>query len=406
MMYRMLASAGALAVLAAACDTDDGGLLEADLTAKEILGALIFFDNNLSAQGDQSCAACHSALVGWTGPDESIDAHGAVYEGSIDGRYGARKPPSSAYAVFSPVLHRDAAGEFVGGNFWDGRATGERLGSPAADQAQGPFLNPVEQALPDAAAVVTRVCSSAYAALFRSVWGQGACDEVDAAYGFIARSIESYEASGAMSGFSSKFDAYLAGKVQLTQLEAQGLALFKGRARCANCHDIASEAGAPLFTDFSFANIGSPRNPENPFYEQPPEINPDGADFVDPGLGGFLATRPEWEHLALENRGKHRVPTLRGVDRRPTPGFVKAYGHNGYFKSLAEIVHFYNTRDVLPTCAPGDPGEKVSCWPAPEVADNVDDENTGDLGLTSAEEAALVAFLGTLSDGFQPQGHP
>lgn len=405
MRSRMLAC-GAIPVLAVACGPAQNGGDFAPLSAEEFLGGLIFFDEDLSVNRNQSCASCHGAAVGWTGPLESSDAHGAVHEGAIAGRFGARKPGSSAYAAFSPVLHLGADGEFVGGNFSDGRATGERLGNPAAEQAQEQLLDPVGQALPDAAAVVARVCSddARYAPLFRHVWGQDACDDVDEALVFIARSVVSYEASSAMSPFSSKFDAYLAGEVELTELESQGLELFEGQANCANCHDIGAGEGdaRPLLTDFTFANIGAPRNPENPFYAQSPEINPDGPAFVDPGLGGFLATRTEWAHLAAENHGKHRVPTLRNVDKRPDPSFVKAYGHNGYFKSLAEIVHFYNTRDILPTCAPEAPEEKIGCWPAPEVVDGIATDETGNLGLTIEEEVALVAFLQTLSDGYTP----
>ena len=112
------------------------------LTPQEDLGKLIFFDQNLSFNSNQSCAACHAPQSGWTGPEALINAHGAVYEGSITGRFGNRKPPSSAYATQSPIFHlsKQAGGTSVGGNFWDGRATGERLGSPSAEQAQGPFL--------------------------------------------------------------------------------------------------------------------------------------------------------------------------------------------------------------------------------------------------------------------------
>ena len=113
----------------------------------------------------------------------------------------------------------------------------------------------------------------------------------------------------------------------------------------------------------------------------PPKWNPDGADWIDPGLGGFLTDPQEW--------GKHKVPTLRNVDKRPYPEFVKAYVHNGVFKSLGEVVHFYNTRDVKD-------------WPEPEVAENVNTDELGDLGLTPDEEEAIVAFLKTLSDGFDP----
>jgi len=96
---------------------------------------------------------------------------------------------------------------------------------------------------------------------------------------------------------------------------------------------------------------------------------------------------------------------LRNVDMRPRPDFVKAYMHNGYFKSLKEVVHFYNTRDVLPQCKPGDRGEKVSCWSPPENAENVNRKQLGNLKLTDQEEDAVVAFLKTLTDDYRPPQH-
>ena len=101
-----------------------------------------------------------------------------------------------------------------------------------------------------------------------------------------------------------------------------------------------------------------------------------------------------------------QVPTLRNVDMRPKPDFVKSYMHNGYFKSLKEVVHFYNTRDVLPRCALGDPGEGATCWPAPESTDNMNTSRMGNLGLSDAEEDALVTFMQTLTDGFMPRDQP
>ena len=116
-----------------------------DLSATEELGKAIFFDN-ISSPDWMSCAACHAPISGWTGPIPGINIKGAVYRGAIPTRFGNRKPPSAAYATLSPIFHYDEVeGLFVGGNFWDGRATGESLGNPAADQALGPFLNPVEQ---------------------------------------------------------------------------------------------------------------------------------------------------------------------------------------------------------------------------------------------------------------------
>jgi cytochrome c peroxidase len=338
-----------------------------------------------------------------------VNAAGAVYEGSVTGRFGNRKPPSSAYAAPSPIFHLalDKKGDlFVGGNFWDGRATGERLGNAAAEQALGPFLNPLEQALAAPGDVVSRICAGAYAALFQNVWGADICQNVAAAYDAVGLSVAAYEGSAESDAFTSKFDAVRSGAATLTHEERLGLNLFRGKGKCAACHTLdEGAAGAPLFTDFTFDNLGVPRNPQNPWYAMPASVNPDGATWIDPGLSGFLATRVEFLSLAGENAGKHKVPTLRNVDLRPDPGFVKAYGHNGYFKTLEGIVHFYNTRDVKPACA-GEYTEAqalaADCWPAAEVAANVNTAELGDLHLTPRQEQAIVAFLRTLSDGYQP----
>ncbi|WP_020158670.1 MULTISPECIES: cytochrome-c peroxidase [Methylobacter] len=395
----------------ALCLTTATGAAQA-LTPIEQLGKDIFFDPNLSFNANQACAACHSPEVGWTGPDAAINATGGVYEGSIPGRFGNRKPPSSAYATFSPTLHymmerREAL--FIGGNFWDGRATGEKLGNPAADQAQGPFLNPLEQALSASADVVSEVCGSSYADLFQQVWGPDVCDpdKVAAAFDNIARSIAAFEASPESNAFTSKYDYYLKGLARLTREERKGLILFKTKGRCANCHvlDRGPNGEPPLFTDFTYENLGVPRNPENPFYTQT-DFNPLGDSWIDLGLGGFLASREDYQQFAAANDGKQKVPTLRNVDKRPHEGFVKAYGHNGYFKSLKGIVHFYNTRDVKPVCADPFTTEAdalaQNCWPASEVPENVNIRELGNLHLTEDQEDAIVTFLKTLSDGYQP----
>jgi cytochrome c peroxidase len=380
------------------------------LTPAQQLGKQLFFDESLSINGNQACAACHAPASGWTGPDASINAHGAVYEGSVPGRFGNRKPPSSAYATPSPILHLER-GMFVGGNFWDGRATGLRLGSPSAEQALGPFLNPLEQALPSPADVVGLVCTGGYSALFLQVCGAAACDpaSVQAAYDCVGLSIAAYEGSPEVNQFSSKYDAVVAGTARLTREEQQGLAVFMGKGKCSRCH-VATPRGRPaLFTDYTYDNLGVPRNPENPFYDEP-AFNPAGLGWLDLGLGGFLATQgdPQWAALAAASYGKHKVPTLRNVDAwDPALGpRVKAYSHNGWFKSLESIVHFYNTRDVLPMCPGGSYTEAqalaAGCWPPPEIPRNVNTKELGNLGLSAAEEAALVAFMRTLTDGFVP----
>jgi len=382
------------------------------LSPTEELGKAIFFDHSLSFNGNQSCASCHDPDVGWTGPNEAINIGGSVYEGSVAGRFGDRKPPASAYATPSPILHyviEKKEALFIGGSFWDGRATGEKLGSPAADQAQGPFLNPLEQALAAAGDVVAKICAGSYADLFKQVWGADRCESANAsaAYDQVALSIAAYEASAESNAYTSKYDYYLKGMAALTKEEKNGLNLFKSKGKCARCHVLerGPNGEPPLFTDFTFDNLGVPRNPDNPFYSNA-AFNPDGYSWTDKGLGGFLSSRMDYQQFAGANYGKQKVPTLRNVDKRPHANFVKAYGHNGYFKSLKGIVHFYNTRDAKPACA--DPFTREAdalqqnCWPAPEVAVNMNTKEVGNLHLTEAQEDAIVAFMKTLSDGYQP----
>jgi cytochrome c peroxidase len=399
----------------------------------ERLGKVIFFDKNLSINKNQSCAVCHASNVGWTGPDSDLNAGGSIYEGSVSNLFGNRKPPSSSYATPSPIFHAvdGIHGEFVGGNFWAGRATGEKLGNPAADQAQGPFLNPVEQALPDAACVIERVCSARYARKFNKVWGKESCDiefpenidkvcfdpdgmidlseedrtKVNTAYDNIALSIAAFEDSSRVNSFSSKFDAYLAGNVKFKKREKKGFRLFMGKGKCANCHVLDRGPGnePPLLTDFTFDNLGVPKNIYNPWYDMT-DFNPLGIAWVDLGLGGFLDTRDDYNQFASKNYGKQKVPSLRNVDKRPYFSFVKAYMHNGYFKTLKGIVHFYNTRDIKPRCKDSFTTEAdalaMDCWPEPEVSANVNIDEMGNLGLSNKEEEAIVAFMKTLSDGY------
>jgi cytochrome c peroxidase len=418
----------------------------------ELLGKVLLFDKQLSVNRNEACAFCHMPETGFTGPVSEINRTTGAYPGSVRTRFSERTPQTHTYAPLSPVLHyNEGQGDLVGGNFWDMRATGRRLGNPAAEQAEGPPVDPTEMALPDIACAVYRASQRPYRALFESVWGVqafaigwpanteevcsqpgppsasdpapvhlSAIDRGRAAATFdqMAQSIAGYEASHEVTAFSSKYDAVLAGKAQFSPQEQQGYALFRGKARCNECHRDGGPGEDPLFTDFTASNIGTPANPELPYYaEGEPDArgyvaNQSGAAFVDLGVGGFLAnghplSQPSmvdarWQVLAPQNRGRVQVPTLRNVDKRPSPDFVKAYGHNGYFKSLKEIVHFYNTRDVLPRCADHDPREGTACWPAPETTENVNKNKVGNLGLSDNEENALVAFLQTLTDGFSP----
>jgi cytochrome c peroxidase len=379
----------------------------------QLLGEKLFFDERLSDPEGQSCASCHGPDVGWTGPDEEVNKTGGVYPGALHSRFGNRKPNSSAYATLSPLFHtilENGKIIFVGGNFWDGRATGAVLGNPAADQAQGPFLNPVEQNIARADIIIEKVRASEYSSLFekagREIWGindVNKCKDINLLYGIVGIAIAAYENSDKVNQFSSKYDYYLMGRVKLTEKELKGLELFNGKGKCALCHtnDYSQGGSLPLFTDFTFENLGVPKNPLNPWYKMDSNFNKEGADWIDTGLADYLKGVPQYAMLASENIGKHQVPTLRNVDKRPSKNYVKAFCHNGYFKSLQDIVHFYNTRDLLPS--PGtlpDPKPGINCWPEPEVSANINKTETGNLGLTYEEETLIVEFLKTLSDGF------
>ena len=422
----------------------------------ELLGKLMLYDKNLSVHRNEACAFCHMPETGFTGPVSELNRTTGSYPGSVRTRFSNRKPQSHAYAPLSPVLHYNPGqGDLVGGNFWDMRATGRRLGNPAAEQAQGPPTNPVEMGLPDIACAVYRASRRPYRPLFESVWGPQAfatvwpgdveevCNrpgpppagdplpvhlsrvdrgQVSATFDQMAQSIAGYEASAEVTPFTSKFDAVLAKKARFTTQEQQGYDLFRGNARCNECHRDGGPGEDPLFTDFTASNIGTPANPRLPYYEENrPDVfgyvaNPQGSQYVDEGVGSFLTKRQllshpsevdqRWLKLAPDFQARVQVPTLRNVDKRPYPAFVKAYGHNGYFTSLREIVHFYNTRDVLPRCKPHDPGEGTTCWPAPESTENMNTSKVGHLGLSEAEEDAIVSFMQTLTDGFMSFDRP
>jgi len=353
-------------------------LCAGELSPVEQLGKQLFFDTNLSTPAGQSCASCHSPETGFSGPNSNVNLKTGVYQGAAPGQFGNRKPPTAAYASFSPKREYNAKDEtYEGGQFWDGRA------DDLVEQAKGPFLNPLEMNNASAEVVVDKVRQSSYRVLFEQVYGE----QADSATTFdqIARAIAAYETSREVNSFSSKYDAYLAGRAKLTDAESRGLKLYAGKANCTACHphERAADGSPPLFTDFTYDNVGTPRNPANPFYQATAAVNADGPRYRDLGLGGVL--NDETHH------GKVKVPTLRNVAKKPHPQFVKSYLHNGSFKSLKDVVHFYNDRDKSP-----------QEFGTPDVEENVNRDELGNLGLTSAEEDDVVAFLETLSDGYVP----
>src|SRR6202790_3717557 len=453
--------------------------------ANVLLGKVMNFDENISPFKNRACGFCHMPYAGFSGPMPSVNLTMIAYPGSLPYRAGKRTAQRYPYAPDFPVLnHNDTQAAFFGGNFWDSRATGYLLGSPDANQAQGPPVDTQEHALPDTACIAFRLESATYKSFFEKIWGDGLdikfpgnteeiCETPGGAkkfgtdtmpiklspedrarandvYDHWAQSLDQYEASPDVSAFSSKFDAYLAGNATLTTDELAGYTLFRGKANCNSCHldgrstaptppppqgtaPGSSDTGAaadsrPLFTCFGSANLGVPLNPRDAiYYQNTPDsfgftANPFGFAFRDLGLGTFLRSGPgswpspndEWTQFAPTSDGQMQTSTARNValvppqcptTEAPGPYFQKEFFHNGYIKSLKQLVHFYNTRDVPAFMfnvtsghCPKGTIEKVTCWPMPEVKNN-EDMTVGNLGLSDTEENQIVAFLQTLSDG-------
>lgn len=368
---------------------------EADrLTPLQVLGKQLFEDPSLSEPRGLSCASCHDARRAFSGNNGSSVA--AVSLGSRPEAFGLRHTPSILYSSFSPafdfVADPDAPGKLtaVGGQFRDGRA------ATLVDQAQVPFLSRREMNNADPAAVMSKVLRAPYAPLFTQIFGVRALDNAETVLRHAGEAIAVFEQSPRFHPFSSKFDAVLRGEAQLTPLEARGFSLFKDRQKgnCLSCH-----AGSPgstdprdwLFTDFTYDNLGVPRNSEIPDDRDP--------SFFDLGLcaqPGLSAKPPAGVDVAALC-GAFKVPTLRNV------AVTGPYMHNGRFASLREVVSFYATRDTDPArWYPG--GTKFDDLPL-QYRKNVNvrevpyDRHPGEAPrLDEAEVDAVVAFLETLTD--------
>jgi cytochrome c peroxidase len=337
---------------------------EVDSAAQESLGEKLYFDTNLSNPPGQSCATCHLPTAGFADPDNNQPTS----EGAVAGRFGNRNSPTASYAsqvpVFSFVVGGPGGGHYVGGQFLDGRASTLEL------QALGPFLNALEMNMASEAAVIDQIKLATYATEFETVYGAGALDDSATAYQQVSQAIAAFERTDVFSPFSSRFDAVQNGTDGFTVAEQNGLTLFNGKGDCSRCHRTGN--GNPeVFSNFEYRNIGTPPNLNNPFLALDNNLNPDGAGFVDLGLGSAVNE--------VAQNGKFRTPTLRNISQ------TAPYMHNGVFNSLIEVVNFYNRRDV----------DGI----VPEVNQNVDNGgNIGNLNLTPPEVQDLVAFMQTLTD--------
>ena len=331
-LLQALAMAGMLAALGA-CGGGTGSTANSvnpaaasELSAAAALGEKIFNDVSLSASGKMSCATCHNAANAHAQSNSlSVQLGGAKLDVP-----GFRAVPSLRYLNLSPAFSFDAEGTPTGGFTRDGRA------QSLAQQAGTPLLAQHEMANLDKTDVIVKLQRSAYVNEFKKVFGSAIFEHAETAFDRIEFALQQYQKEDPdFHPYDSKYDQFLAGKAKLDDAQLRGLALFNNPAKgnCAACHTSSrgSDGSAPLFTDFTYDNIGVPRN-----FAIPATAN---AGYFDLGLCG-----PDRIDLSTRTDlcGAFKVPTLRNVATR------KVFFHNGRFTSLREAIGFYVRRDTNP----------------------------------------------------------
>ena len=405
----------------------------ATLSAAAQLGEKIFHDAALSESGLQSCSTCHvqsqafAADPSPAGPDRGLPV--ALGGPGMD-LPGFRNTPTLMYLSYSPAFHFAADGSPNGGFFRDGRA------ATLADQAVRPFTSPFEMANADAAAVVAKLMTRPYLADFEALYGSAVLSDPATALRRMGQALAAYESEDPdFHPFSSKFDSWQTGQATLTDQELRGFALFNNptKGNCAACHPSTSANGStpPLFTDFSYDNLGVPRNPAIPanLDATAPGYTPVDSDdgvhhYYDLGICGPF--RDNGGSNVSGSCGQFKVPTLRNV------ALTAPYFHNGRFATLEQAIGFYVRRDTNPEeWYPNNPDGTVTKFddlpaayggqfavvpgvPGSDAA-YVGNVNTGEIpynrhigdapALDAGEIRDLIAFLCTLTDGYDP-AHP
>lgn len=377
----------AVALSLTGCNEESINTQTTELSAQAALGKQIFFDTSLSVSGLQSCGTCHEPSRAHAANDNLAVPMG----GPAMATQGFSNAPSLNYLQFNPSFYFDNEGTPTGGFFRDGRA------ASFAAQAKAPFLAAHEMANASIDDVVLKLASASYAAEFELLFGAGIFNTPKEAFSRAALAIAAYEIEDPVfRPFDSKYDLFLQGKVQLSEQELRGFALFNNpvKGNCAGCHSSTSaEAGVPpLFTDFTYDNLGVPRN-------MAINANAD-ANYYDLGLCG-----PNRTDLSTRKDlcGAFKVPTLRNV------ALTAPYFHNGKFTTLKEVVEFYVRRDTHPEefyPVTGSGVEKFDDLP-PQYRKNVNttevpyNRKPGDEpALNASEIDDVVAFLNTLTDGY------
>ncbi len=382
-----------------------GSSEEIQLT-KEELGEKLFFDANLSLTRNTSCATCHDpenafvdARFSEDSTDQTVFVHGALSVGDDGFSLGGRNAPTAAYAQFNPDFGTNDDGDYIGGQFHDGRS------ATLKDQAMGPPLDGAEMQMPDKDSVIERIQeNSEYITAFENLYGDDIFDDINASYEAMAEAIAKFEKTEEFAPFDSKYDRFRdcreAGNSTSTCLsddnwtleEEAGYALFFSNANtnCATCHTIDSTSEAvlgvdELFTNFEYENIGTPRNIAAMDARVALGLQDANATFA--GLGGTVeATDANYTaHL-----GKTKVPTLRNI------AVTGPFMNNGVFAKLRTVIEFYDHQSGLGHHTNPETGE---AWVANDHNETVNNEVLKETeALSDQDIRRLEAFLRTLTD--------
>ncbi|MCK1392872.1 cytochrome c peroxidase [Bradyrhizobium sp. 1] len=398
----------------------------APLSAMALLGREIFYDASLSSSGMLSCASCHSADHAYGPPND-----GPVMRGGANLlRQGARAVPSLTYLDRHPnfsigpdkgdddnvidLAQMAALGQQAarttktaggtgastnivpqGGLFWDGRA------DTLQDQALFPLLDPNEMDGGSAEVVADKLRRAPYVQRFVELFGAGVLRNQRLLIAEAMFAVARYQVEEpSFHPYTSKYDHWLEGKARLSESELRGLQLFNDpdKANCAGCHTSTPTRDGlpPLFTDHQYEALGAPRNAALAGNRDP--------DHFDLGVCG-----PHRTDISEQTQycGMFLTPTLRNTATR------HAFFHNGVFSTLEQVMDFYNFRDtnpekVFPRAADGTV-QKYDDLPQKyhanvDITDPPFDRHPGDKpAMTDQDEADIIAFLKTLTDGYKPE---
>jgi len=372
------------------CGSSDDSVSE-ELKPSQKLGKLLFFDKNISKTRNTNCATCHDpdhafidARYHKADTNQTIFVNGAFSVGDDGVSLGGRNSPTAAYAQFSPEFG-EKNDIYKGGQFHDGRAATLKI------QAMGPPLDGAEMMMPDKASVVARIKENpTYITQFKELYGEDIFNDANQTFDKMAEAISDFETSKEFAPFDSKFDRWVEGKAEFTELEKKGFELFNSdKTNCRLCHTVDSNAvitdktgkTRELFTNYEYENIGIPRNTEAMNRRAELGLQPIDAKFS--GLGG-LVKNPT-------HNGKSRVPTLRNI------AVTDPYMSNGKFQKLRTSIEFYDFISGKGTHTINKETGKpwgVNDFPATINHTELSKTKT----LTDSDVDSLIAFLRTLTD--------